>query len=57
MTPMRAIIVGPPSVATRIKAFIAACYLMLGLGKERDVIARHLQGLRGGYHAAAELVR
>jgi hypothetical protein len=42
MTPMRANIVGPPDVATRIRACIAACHsagLMLGLGEPCDVAA------------------
>jgi hypothetical protein len=40
MTPIRASIVGPPDVATRIKASIAACHFrcfVLGLRKLRDV--------------------
>jgi hypothetical protein len=39
MTPMRANIVGPPSVATRIRASIAACHS----AKARDVVAGVLQ--------------
>ena len=43
---MRANIVGPPSVATRIKASIAACHFLgfvLGLRKLRDVGAGILE--------------
>jgi hypothetical protein len=46
MTPMRANIVGPPDVTTRIKASIAACHTaasVLGLGKFRDVFAGILE--------------
>jgi len=46
MTPMRANITDPPSVATRIRASIAACHsggLVLGLRKLRDVFAGVLQ--------------
>jgi hypothetical protein len=32
MTPIRAIIVGPPDVATRINASIAACHSFFMLG-------------------------
>src|SRR5258706_4454765 len=45
MMPMRANIVGPPDVATRIKASMAALPLLglvLGLRKLRDVIAGNL---------------
>jgi len=46
MTPIRANIVGPPDVATRIKASMAACHcgLMLGFRKLDDVIAGILEG-------------
>jgi hypothetical protein len=46
MTPIRANIVGPPDVATRIKASIAACHsaaFVLGLRKLDDVIAGILE--------------
>jgi len=46
MTPMRANIVGPPSVATRIKASMAACHsagIVLGLRKFGYVIAGILE--------------
>jgi hypothetical protein len=46
MTPIRASIVGPPFVATRIKACIAACRsgaLVLGLRRLRDVFAGILE--------------
>jgi hypothetical protein len=47
ITPIRANIVGPPNVATRIKASIAGLplrSLMLGLRKLHDVIAGVLEG-------------
>jgi hypothetical protein len=46
MTPMRASIVGPPRVATSIRASIASCHWrgMLGFGKLGDVVAGVLEG-------------
>jgi hypothetical protein len=47
MTPIRANIVGPPDVATRIKASIAACHSAAScsaFGKFRDVGAGVLEG-------------
>jgi hypothetical protein len=51
MMPMRANIVGPPDVATRIKASMAALPLLglvLGLRKLRDVIAGNLSAAHLG---------
>jgi hypothetical protein len=47
MTPMRANIVGPPSVATRIRASIAACHsggIVLGFRESGDIVAGILEG-------------
>jgi hypothetical protein len=46
-TPMRANMVGPPDVATRIKASLTACHIprpRASLGKLRDVAAGVLKG-------------
>jgi hypothetical protein len=46
MTPIRAIIVGPPSPTTSTSASIAACHsgVRLLLGKRRDIVRRVAQG-------------
>jgi hypothetical protein len=46
MTPIRAIIVGPPDVATRINALhggLPLLGLVLGIGEPRDVVAGILE--------------